>query len=162
MATFWRGTRVLVTLAALGGLCGCATFEQAYWEILRGQIGTKLIGNQWISMSSKNITYDEAWTKIVNTLGEIYEINVLEKESGYIRTAELKRRLNVTYSAGASAPADFGSAIIVRCTSKNPPEFKVMIKSFRMWNNNWVPMEQVFQQDERILMEIRTLLGVPE
>lgn len=148
-------------------LCGCASmsYRAAFTNALAGEVATgNLIGNQWISLVGSNITYDDAWLKVVNTIGEVYEIEVLEKESGYLRTVTKEREIRFKHGDDLSGwqwvGADFRSAIIVRCTSKDPPSFKIKIDN-ESYNGGWKPMKEIFKEDARIISEIRALLGVP-
>ncbi|MCD5383620.1 hypothetical protein LR066_02510 [candidate division WOR-3 bacterium] len=149
-------------------LCGCATvsYRVASDRALAMEVATgKLIGNRWITITGRGISFEDAWFRVVGTIGEVYEIEVLDKASGYLRTVTKEREIRFKYGDDFSGwkwtAADFRSAIIVRCMSKDPPSFRIKIDNER-YRDGWKPMDEIFREDERILSEIRALLGVLE
>ncbi len=151
----------IACLAALVSSTACTTYRQARQKAFLDNFGEKQIANLWLDMEGRNITYDRAWVMLVNAIADVYEIEVLDKQSGYLRTAELKRPLLISYSTGAVVE-HFVSSIKVRCTSTDPPQFKVMVESFEARDGQLVPMEWVFRKDEQILAQVRGILGAPE
>ena len=89
----------------------------------------------------------------------------MDKASGYVRTVVKEREVRferaIAWGVRERTTAEFRSSVIVRCLDRSPPSFRIKIENEKYWDG-WKPMDEIFKEDERILSEIRALLGVLE
>lgn len=73
----WATTRVLVLLCCGAFLCGCVA----------PQTFVKTAAPGWNTIEVRDdITYEGAWRSVVDLIGRKFDIEILSKEDGYLRT----------------------------------------------------------------------------
>lgn len=137
---------------------GCTTYDQALMEVIRRNTVTHLASNTWLSIEGKNISQEEAWQKIVSTVAESYEVEVVEAQSGYLRTAWKQRKLYLTWGAGQTGYAEFKTQIVVRRPSQEKVLFKLKVCCQQCRHGDWTDLPRIFEEDLKLVQEIRALL----
>jgi len=154
--------RIFPFLLFLHLLCGCQilTFEEALQKTVERQTVTQMATNVWLTIKGQNITYEEAWQKIVSTIGEKYEIEVLESDAGYLRTAWRSRSFLIKYGLmkEEKKQVQFRSRIVVRCISKQETTFKIQVATQQNVGGSWQDFDRIFKDDLTLVQEIRALL----
>lgn len=111
-----------VVVAALGVVMGCASAPRTF---------VRTMEPTWSSVKVRpEISYDQAWACVVDTLVKRFDIEVMSKEDGYIRTGWM-------YAWTGKVSEDYR----VRVTTKfSPDRTKVEIKSEAEYGgaNKWV------------------------
>ena len=138
-------------LVSIGVLCvGCApsTFVKSApgWKTI--ELNENLMGN-----------YDEAWQKTVDTIAREYDIEMLDKDSGYLRTAWL-------YGVSGGIYNRYCGRLTVKYPSVSNPT-QVDIKTNAQWLEDeqylrWVSgWDKDFQRDVYTNLAGRLGRGVP-
>ncbi len=103
-------------------------------------------GAGWKSMELNPATinqYDVAWQKTVDTIARDYDIEIMDKDSGYLRTAW-------TYGISGGSFNRYRGRLTVKYPDVKDPR-KIDIKTDAQWldrNGYWVPgWDSVFNRD---------------
>jgi hypothetical protein len=87
--------------------------------------------------------YETAWQKIVDTISEKYDLEIVEKDSGYIRTAwKNNRRVSIR-------------------VSREPLQIKVRVErqKYNGWTNAWEDWGTDEKKEREILEVLQGRLG---
>ena len=121
---------VLLAAAVLGG-CAPSTFvkQSSGWKSIELRPGL-------------NAEYDAAWQTVVDTIAKDYDLELIDKDSGYLRTAW-------TYGISGGNLQRYRGRLTVKFPAVTNPD-KVEIKTDAAWltDMGWIPgYDSAFQRD---------------
>jgi len=103
--------RLALFLFLIVGICGCATTtREATWK----------------TVPEVDMSYDRAWSIVVNAIGERFDLETVDAQSGYLRSGwKVTDTCLAGLGLGGYVPCQ-KSRVIARVEERNP--FKVKIK----------------------------------
>ena len=87
----------------------------------------------WKSIEFRpNLERDEAWHRISDTLAKNYDLEVIDKDSGYIRTAWM-------FTTSGKVDENYRARVITNIpVSNDKVEVKIDAHWFDPWKENWI------------------------
>ena len=119
---------IIIVCIMVLALAGCATPPRTFMR-------THDEPGIWKSVEIMDgMTNDKAWEILVDTLSQEYDLEVLEKDAGYLRTS-----WKYTYVSGGKVVDRYRSRIVVKLTG-SPDWTKVQVKCESNWldNEGWI------------------------
>ncbi|MHC4463909.1 MAG: hypothetical protein ACYS6W_09890 [Planctomycetota bacterium] len=124
------GFITLVSLLLIGG-CAPSSFVQSSpgWKVI--ELRDELHDN-----------YDQAWQVTVDTVARNWDIEILDKDSGYLRT-------NWTYGISGRKPNNYRGRLSIKYPTGKPKRVKLEVKTeaqwhFRYWHSGF---DTIFNRD---------------
>ena len=133
----------VAVVCSIGGGCGSSSFvrQPAGWKSIELREG--LQGN-----------YNDAWQTAVDTVARSYDIEVMEKDSGYIRTSW-------KYGILGKPTSVLAGRLVVKFPSTQSPtkvDVKTDAQQFNAWTNLWEEgFDSRFERD--VMGELSGRLG---
>jgi len=98
--------------------------------------------------ASPAISYDDAWIAVVDSIGERLEIEMVDKDSGYLRTG---------WKGHSRFLTSYRTRCVARVTSRNPFKIKIKVElqEYDEFRECWVPRGNDTMLENEILTDIR-------
>ena len=141
------------------GLMGCAS-NRLQQEALQVTT-TSDAANNWLRVQvDPSLAPDVAWQKLLDSVTEDYpDLEMIDVASGYIRSVYTIRQFG---QVGAKDAFQVRTRFVCSIASKTPLIYKIKIESETAAPPyvEWVPYNRVFNQDEQLVEELQSRLGV--
>ncbi len=150
----------IVVLFSIAALASGSNYKSKFDSTINSNMTLEFQGNHWYMVKANNIAFDTAWIKLVNIISADYGFEILEKDSGYLKTEKKDRFVRFSYNAGGLKGQKkeylyFSTQIVVRSTSNSPPIFEIIFNNYILDPSEKWPY--LFFEDAEILNDIMTV-----
>ncbi len=112
---------------------------------------------RWVSTPEySNLDYDKAWQVIVSTITEDFEIDVIEKDSGYLMTAW--KSVSATMGEQLEGYEKAGIRVTCKVEKRDPFRLKLKVQRGVLDAGSWQPKSGDEKWELELLEEIKLRL----
>jgi hypothetical protein len=144
---------------ALFMTAGCAS-DQLQQEVMQ-VTKTSDAANNWLRIQvDPSLAPDVAWQKLMDSVTGYYpDLEMIDVPSGYIRSVYTTRQFG---QPAAKSSVQVRTRFVCTIASKTPLIYKIKIESEQAGPPylDWTPFNRVFNQDEQVIEELQSRLGV--
>lgn len=122
--------------------------------IIMGCAGTPI---RWISTAEyPNTNYDRAWQTVVSTITEEFDIDVIEKDSGYLLTAW--KPVETTFGESISGWERAAIRVTCKVENRDPFRLKLRVQRAELEGGQWVAKASDEKWEKELLEQIELRL----
>ncbi|HEY1786673.1 MAG TPA: hypothetical protein VGJ73_00890 [Verrucomicrobiae bacterium] len=148
-------TLSIVLFLAVG--CASDRLQQEVTQVTK----TSDAANNWLRVQvDPSLTPDIAWQKLMDSVTGYYpDLEMIDVPSGYIRSVHTTRQFG---QPGSKSSFQVRTRFVCTIASKSPLVYKIKIESEEAGPPylDWTPFNRVFNQDEQVIEELQSRLGV--
>ena len=112
---------------------------------------------RWVSTPEySDLDYDKAWQVIVSTITEDFEIDVIEKDSGYLMTAW--KSVSATMGEQLEGYEKAGIRVTCKVEKRAPFRLKLKVQRAVLDAGSWTPKSGDEKWEKELLEEIKLRL----
>ena len=112
---------------------------------------------RWVSTPEySDLDYDKAWQVIVSTITEDFEIDVIEKDSGYLMTAW--KSVSATMGEQLEGYEKAGIRVTCKVEKRDPFRLKLKVQRGVLDAGSWQPKSGDEKWEKELLEEIKLRL----
>lgn len=112
---------------------------------------------RWVSTPEySDLDYDKAWQVIVSTITEDFEIDVIEKDSGYLMTAW--KSVSATMGEQLEGYEKAGIRVTCKVEKRDPFRLKLKVQRAVLDAGSWTPKSGDEKWEKELLEEIKLRL----
>ncbi len=112
---------------------------------------------RWVSTPEySDLDYDKAWQIVVSTITEDFEIDVIEKESGYLMTAW--KSVGLTLSEQLEGWEKAGVKVICKVEKREPFKLKLKVQRGTIEGGAWTAKAGDEKLEKELLEQIKLRL----
>lgn len=112
---------------------------------------------RWVSTPEySDLDYDKAWQVIVSTITEDFEIDVIEKDSGYLMTAW--KSVSATMGEQLEGYEKAGIRVTCKVEKRDPFRLKLKVQRGVLDAGSWQPKSGDEKWEQELLEEIKLRL----
>lgn len=112
---------------------------------------------RWVSTPEySDLDYDKAWQVIVSTITEDFEIDVIEKDSGYLMTAW--KSVSATMGEQLEGYEKAGVRVTCKVEKRDPFRLKLKVQRGVLDAGSWQPKSGDEKWEQELLEEIKLRL----
>jgi len=145
--------------AALFMSSGCAS-DHLQNEVMQ-VTKTSDAANNWLRIQvDPSLAPDVAWQKLMDSVTGYYpDLEMIDVPSGYIRSVYTTRQFG---QPAAKSSFQVRTRFVCTIASKTPLIYKIKIESEQAGPPylDWTPFNRVFNQDQQVIEELQSRLGV--
>lgn len=138
---------------------GCAS-DQLQKQVLQLTKNSDA-ANKWLRVQvDPSLAPDIAWQKLMDSVTSYYpDLEMIDVPSGYIRSVYTTRQFG---QAGEKKSFQVRTRFVCTIASLTPLTYKIKIESEEAGPPyfNWTPFNRVFNQDQQVIEELQSRLGV--
>jgi len=111
------------------------------------------VPTRWISTAEyPDMDFDRAWQIIVSTITEDFDIDVIEKESGYLLTAW--KPVKSTFGEDISGWDKAGVRVTCKVEKREPFQLKLRVQRGQLDSGQWIPKSTDEKWEKELLEKI--------
>jgi len=128
-----KGSEMMVCLISALLAAGCVTARAATYKMVEA--------SPWVG-------YEDAWLAVVDAVSERFDIEVVDKDSGYLRTA---------WKQYTKFLSQYRTRCVAKAVSRKPFRVKIKVErqEYDSLTEEWVPKGNHTQLESEILADIR-------
>lgn len=112
---------------------------------------------RWVSTPEySDLDYDKAWQIVVSTITEDFEIDVIEKDSGYLLTAW--KSVGLTLSEQLEGWEKAGVKVTCKVEKREPFKLKLKVQRGTIEGGTWTPKSGDEKLESELLEQIKLRL----